>query len=46
MGDAFDSSSSFIWLEELVWKAFFGYLECGATMFDVVSAEGLQLSYI
>jgi len=45
VGDAGDDSISFLWLVELVWKTCLRCLESlesGASMFDLVSMEGMK----
>ena len=46
MDDAYYNNIFFIWVEELIWETIFWDLEYGATMFDVVSMEETQLSYV
>ena len=35
----------FVWLEELGWQTFFGYLELSPFMSDVDIVEGMELPY-
>lgn len=45
VGDVGDGSISFVWLVELVWKTCLGFLEFGASMFDLVLSLGVYAFY-
>ena len=42
LGVARECERCFVWLEELVWKIFIGYLEPGSTLVDVDSLARME----